>query len=342
MRPTKFDIIIKCATLGIVILLVSVTYTTFFYQNDLKSHSDLVQILQSIDPEADVLYVAESSNTATHKDDVERKTISEFINDELPDQKVDDLTKPAAHAGIYKYLLRRIPENNKIKTVIITLNLRSFNAQWIHSSLETSLQKSLVFIRPYPPIVNRFLLSFKDYPIKSKKEQEDAFRAKWVADEFHFPYDFPHKNVKIWDQWMANRGILNKDSSRNQPLTELACHYIKAYGFQIDTLTNPRIKDFNDIIDFAQEKGWKLYFNLLAENIDKADQLVGQDLTFLMTANRDLLVGYFSNKGVVVIDNLETVKDSAFIDQHWTTEHYNDNGRKAVAKKVADAIKKSF
>ena len=338
MKPTKFNIALKLLTLGVILTLISVIYQTFFYEDDLKVHSDLITILNDIPNDIDVLYVAESSNTALHKDDVEKKTIAEFIDEALPDLRVEDLTKPAAHAGIYKQLLKRIPEESQIKSVVVTLNLRSFNAQWIHSSLETSLQKSLVFIRPNLPIINRFLLSFKSYPVKSKAEQEAAFKAKWQADKFNFPYPFPHENVMIWDQWMAIEGINNSDGTRNQPLTELACHYIKGYGFQIDTLNNPRIKDFNDIISLAKERGWTLYFNLLSENIDKADKLVGKDLTFLMKSNRDLLINYFSNKGIEVIDNLETVKRYFFIDQHWTTEHYTEEGRKAVALKVADVL----
>ncbi|MFK8046710.1 MAG: hypothetical protein AB8B72_14520 [Crocinitomicaceae bacterium] len=330
----------KIAALAIIVTVSNFLYIKYFYQSDLKKHSDLVDILNKIPADTEILYVAESSNTALHKNDTIKKTISEFIDDAIPSKRVSDLTKPAAHAGIYKKLLKALPKKNKIETVIVTVNLRSFNAQWIHSSLETALQKSTIFLKPYPPLISRFLLSFKDYQIKSAVAQELAFKAKWENDVLNIPYDFKHRNVADWDLWMAIEGVKNEDGSKNQALTELACHYIKGYGFQIDTLNNPRISDFNDIIEIAQERNWHLIFNLLAENTEKAEILVGKDLIYLMRQNRNLLVNYFGRKGITVVDNLEIVPDKYFIDQDWTTEHYSDFGRKKVALNVANEIAK--
>ena len=223
--------------------------------------------------------------------------------------------------------------------MIVTLNLRSFNAQWIYSKLETSLQKSLVLLNHYPPIVNRFLLSFKDYDIKTEKEREIQFKKKWKRDILNFPYDFKYKNVIEWDAAIARKGILNPNGSKNYELTQLACHYIKGYAFQIDTLTNPRIKDFDEIVELASKKGWKLIFNLMAENTQKAKELIGDDLIYLMEENRKLLIHYYQSKGVVVVDNLYAVDNDQFIDQNWTTEHYAEKGRRIIAYNVAQKIK---
>ena len=222
----------------------------------------------------------------------------------IPDLALYDLTKPAAHAGIFKVLLQQMPEESEVETVIVTLTLRSFNAQWIHSPLETSLQKSLVLLKPYPPLVNRFLLSFKAYEIKTREEREADFKKQWQKDKLHFPYAFPHENVALWDRWMAYEGIPDESGETDRARTELACHYIKAYGFQIDTLKNPRIADFDEIVELARERGWKLVFNLMAENMEKAGELVGEDLLFLMNENRELLLDYYRSKGVMVVDNL--------------------------------------
>ena len=50
----------------------------------------------------------------------------------------------------------------------------------------------------------------------------------------------------------AKKGIKNSDGTINRQLTELACHYIKTYAFQIDTQRNPRIKDFDKIVCVAK------------------------------------------------------------------------------------------
>lgn len=332
-------IAVRLVTLLFVLLALNLIYKRLFYEQDLQEHSDIINLVRDVPEDANIVYLGESSNVSYRGDDIEKRPISAFISDYYPSLGVYDITKPAAHAGIFKALLENIPDESKMETVIVTLNLRSFNAQWIYSNLETSLQKSLVLLKNRPPLFNRFLLSFKAYEIKTDEERVEQFRKKWEEDLFTFPYDFPHSNVAQWDYWMAYEGIKDELGNTDYAQTELACHYIKAYGFQIDTLHNPRIDDFNEIVNLARERGWNLVFNLLAENSEKAEHLVGKDLLFLMNENARILREYFQSRGVMVVDNLHAVENEQFIDQKWTTEHYAEKGRRTIAENVASAIK---
>ena len=257
---------VRILTLGALLLVMNLLYKQLFYERDLQKYSPIINLVRDVPLDADIIYLGESSNNTAREDDQDNRKISDFIGDYYPGLGLYDLTKPAAHAGIFKVLLEHMPRESEVKTVIVTLTLRSFNAQWIHSTLETPLQKSLVLLRPYPPLVDRFLLSFKAYDIKTDMEREKEFKRQWVKDHLKFPYEFQFEDVKQWDHWMAYSGIRDSSGEIDRAQTELACHYIKAYGFQIDTLTNPRIKDFNDIVELARERGWKLVFNLMAEN----------------------------------------------------------------------------
>lgn len=334
------NIILKLVVLLLLLIAMNFIYARFFFEDDLQKHSEIINLVREVPEDTDILYVGESSNVTFRYNDADKRSISAFIGDFYPDLQVNDITKPAAHAGIYKELLRNIPKDSEIKTLVVTLNLRSFNAQWMYSDLETSLQKSIVLLRPYPPLVNRMLLSFKDYDIKTKDERAAQIKRKWKRDKFLFPYQFSFKNVVEWDRWLDQNGILNEDGSRNQAQTELACHYVKAYAFQINLKKHPVIKDFDDIIKLAKERNWNLVFNLMAENTEKANDLIGKDLLFLMEQNRKKLISYFEEQGVSVVDNLYDVPDEEFIDQNWTTEHYAERGRKIVASQVAEAVSK--
>jgi len=337
-REVWKNIALRFVSLLVLFLAMNLLYKYLFFEKDLQKYSSIINLVRDVPVDADIIYVGESSNNTVREDDLDKRKISDFIADHYPGLSMYDLTKPAAHAGIFKVLLQQMPEEGEVETVILTLTLRSFNAQWIHSPLETSLQKSLVLLKPYPPLINRFLLSFKAYEIKTKKERERDFKKQWVKDKLQFPYEFPHEDVRKWNRWMAYQGILDESGEIDRARTELACHYIKAYGFQIDTLRNPRIGDFDAIVELARERGWKLVFNLMAENMEKAEQLVGEDLIFLMNENRELLLNYYQSKGVMVVDNLSYVEDQQFIDQSWTTEHYAEKGRKTIAKRVAGAM----
>ena len=80
----------------------------------------------------------------------------------------------------------------------------------------------------------------------------------------------------------------------------------------------------------------------MAENTEKAQQLIGDELTFLMRQNRDLLVNRYHRNGVLVVDNLECVPSKEYTDSTWTTEHYAEKGRRIVARNVADTLRRFY
>ncbi|MDR0364719.1 MAG: hypothetical protein LBH92_06870 [Bacteroidales bacterium] len=336
---------IRLALLALMLFVFNFIYTKFFYENDLKEHSDMgmIQMIRNAEYKSDIIYIGESSDVSYDPSDLYKNYISQFISEHYPELRLATINKKAAHAGIYKVLLEQLPKDDTTnKVVIVTMNMRSFDANWIYAKLETPLQKIVTLLRTPIPLFNRFLLSFKAYDVKTDQEREKQVKKRWRNDQLHFPPPFPDTTVRKWDNAMAKKGIIDDLGNRNQAETELACHYIKAYAFQIDTLTNPRIHDFNEIIDLAEKRGWILVFNLLAENTQRAQQLVGDELVWLMRQNRDLLVDYYTRKGAIVVDNLETVDDMDYIDKDWTSEHYAEKGRIAVAQNVANSLKEIF
>ncbi|MDX2359360.1 MAG: hypothetical protein QNK23_01045 [Crocinitomicaceae bacterium] len=324
--------------LAAILFATSYIYTEYLYEDDLQEHSPIINTIREIPLETDILYVGESSNIMYAEDDADKRTISEMLAGHYPSLTVFDLSKRASHAGIFKTFLAAIPEDKEIKTLVMTLNIRSFGANWIHSSLETPLAKNNVLLGLEHPIIKRFYLSFKAYDNDNEQVRRHNMLAQWDSDELIFPYDFPYANTNEWDDAMAATGI-KLGGGKIDPVTDLACHYIKAYAFQIDTLTNPRIQDFNEIIALANERGWNVVFNLLGENLEKADELVGKDLLFLMEQNHNLVVDYFERQGVTVVDNFSAVSNQYFIDQDWTSEHYTEEGRSHVAGNVAKHLR---
>jgi hypothetical protein len=182
------------------------------------------------------------------------------------------------------------------------------------------------------------LLSFKGYDAKTDEERWEQINHEWDK-RFRLPYSERYTTVRKWNRATAKEGIKDEDGNYDYELTPLACHYIKTYAFQIDTSTNPRIRDFDKIVDLAKQRNWNLIFNLMAENVEMADSLVGKDLVMMMEKNRDILVERYQRKWVIVVDNFNAVEDEEYIDRDWTTEHYAEWGRKIVARNVAQALK---
>lgn len=327
----------------LILVVADFVYEKTFLKDDLVlGNAKVLLALLNAQDTADVIYVAESSNATYKESDSSKKSICQFTADYFPSLVFKPIQKEATHAGNYLLLLNHIKNNCRIKTAIITLNLRSFDASWINSKLETSLLRTNVLFQNYPPLINRFLLSLNVYHIKSDKQRDEDVLNHLKQDPLVFPYKFKYKTAHEWDAAMANGGFVNADGSWNNPKIELACHYIKAYAFQINTETNPRIKDFDEIVKLCKSKKIHLVLNLLAENIQYADSLVGKDLVFLMKQNRDLLINRYNKDGVLVVDNLELVCGYDYINQNWTTEHYMQRGRIKIARNLATNLKQLY
>lgn len=338
---------LKTICIRIVFLLFILTglnavYTYTLYERDLKEKSKEIIDIKNMEKNTDMYYFGESSNITFQKNDSVENSISEITNWFFPSLKIHAVNKYATHAGIYKHWLEQLNlEQNVPKAIIVTLNLRSFDAAWIHSRLETQLRESLVFAQPYPNLINRFLLSLQAFDNKTEQQREQDMLYEWKTKKLVFPQPFKYSTVAEWDYAMAQGGYLKQDGSWDEAKIVLACHYIKGYAFNLDE-TNPRIKDFDRITRWCREKNIKLYLNLMAENVEYADSLVGKELVFLMRQNRDYLVKRYSSPMCVVVDNLDLVSGKDFIDQDWTTEHYNYKGRMRIAKNLANKLKDQF
>ncbi len=330
-------VIYKSLLLLAVIALVNVIYVFTIYPADLKNISSCAYQCKNLPEGVDIVYFGESSNFTVDGNDSTQLYISELIQFYAPQYKMVTIDTPAVHAGIYKYWMKEM-KLNLPKAIIVTMNLRSFDGAWIHSKLETPLIRSVRLLNNKPKIVNRFLLSLKNAEDLSIAERDSLLQKEWRTNRLKFPYQFKYNTVREWDNAMANGGWLKPDGSWDMDKITLAAHYIKAYAFNIDE-NNPRIKDFDEIVAWCKENGVQTYFNILAENVAKADSLVGKDLVFLMRNNRDYLVNRYSKMGVVVVDNLESAGINDFLDKNWTTEHYNYRGRIAIAKKVVSQLK---
>ncbi len=326
---------------AILLGITGFVYEHFFWTDEVKAKAPLLLEVQEKSHTADVLYFAESSNITYADTDSLKLKISELTQYYLPGCTIQSIDQPAGHARNYLALIKNLPEDCHTKILVVTMNLRSFDAAWIHSELENNLNMIDLYYEPWHPLIKKLKLNFGMYEKKTKKEREADCEYQWRHDTLRFPFAHQQVTVRDWDNFMANGYYKNDDSSWNMPKVSLACHYVKGYAFQIDTLKNPRIKDFDGIVAEAKKRNLKLVLNLMAENIQYADSLVGNPLTFLMKQNRDLLVARYTAMGATVVDNLELVPGAEFIDQNWTSEHYFFKGRDLIARNLARVLKNS-
>lgn len=336
-------IIINIVIAILMFVGLNTIYTLFLHPNDLKLKSDKAIELNKISNEDnEVIYISDCSNTNTIESDSIKTSVLQNLNLFYPVVKMTSVDHAASHAGVFISWLKYLNfMKNKPRCLIVTMNLRSFNASWINSNLESALQESLVLMRPYPNLVNRFALSLKAYDYKTESERDQEVQKKWRREKLNFPYKTKYNCVKEWDSLMANGTYLKSDGSWDFDKISLACHYIKAFAFTISE-DNPRIKDYDEITKWAKENEIKLFLNLIPENVEFADSLVNKDLLFLMRRNAEYLQKRYNSKNCVVLNNMELLSGENFTEKNWTTEHYNYKGRMFIAKSIAQNLKSEF
>ena len=288
MEIAKY-IAVRLVVVALFVLAANELYLNTFWKSDIAAHADILENLWDVDPNADAIYFGESSNFHVVPGSKEKHRISAIINDALPNVYVDKVDHSGLHAGTYLAVLKNIPEEMPLKLIIVTMNFRAFDAVWRFALGENYLAKTETMLQSGLPIVNKFLVSLKNYDFKTNEHRTEQFQDAWINEKFSIP-NFEYQNVKSWDSAMAWRVYLGENPNLTEENIPLACHYIKNFAFDIDTISNPRIKDFDEIVSICKSRNIKVFFNLLSENMVEADKLVGDNLLYLMDKNREMLI----------------------------------------------------
>jgi hypothetical protein len=334
-----FQLVLRAAALLCLFLVFNIIYKKYFWQEDLDAHGPLLKELHDVEQWADVLYFAESSNFNVHESDTDKISISLLLDRYLPNNRVGTVDHAGYHVGQFLPVIENIPADSVPKIIVVTMNLRTFGQDAIFGPNEATLQKAARFNSPNPPLLNRLLISLNHYDNRTPHERDLLKWNGWTYDTLKSPFDsiqFEHNTIRRWCETIKFPDSTGQEDMHRRILAD---QNIKVFGFHI-TDKNPMVQTFDKIVQVAKSKNLTLIYNVLAENIEQSDSLVGSNLVWVMKKNRDFLVERYSKMGVIVVDNLELVGNEHFNEREvFPTEHYDETGRKTIARNVANAIK---
>lgn len=332
----------KLVAIAAILFVLNAIYSHTLWYRDIDQHSDTLENLWPYQENSDYLYFGESSNFYHEHIDSPKIRISDWVDQLIPEKKVGFVDNAGLVAGNYLHIMRHIPEDSKVEGLIVTMNLRSFGPTWIYSNNYNYLNRANEMIKMRPKLLNRFFIALNAYETLDDEERlKKGYEAGLKPYEFSF--ETPSKSLEDWNWDISHSGPHRFENGEwDHDKIGLSCHHVKNFGFQIDLENNPRIQEFDEIVSFANERGFKLAFHLLSENVEESLELVGPELVKIIEYNVSLLKERYTSKGVLVIDNLTTVPEPEFRDRIFPTEHYSNRGKKLCAIKVAKEIKRAW
>lgn len=330
-------IALKGLLLAAAFVAMNYAYKFTLWKADLKEYSGITQKIENV-LDADILYLGDCSDSYFGKDKEGEKGISQLLDSLLPDKKVATISETGFHAGMYYSILNQVPENSKINTVIVTMNLRSFSAQTINSYINNSINQRMIMLdNDYPALLNRFFLIAKKAKNYSGEEYITMKTRKWKEDKITLNNTPKYKTLYDWKCAYKNGAYINFDENWITSMKEKGAAHIANYAFQIDAATNPRINDFDKIVVLANKRKWKLIFHLLPENMAESKALVGEDLIALINYNRQLLKQRYTGSEANIIDNMDLLNTVDFMEE-LPNSHYHYGGRRLMAKKIVEYL----
>ena len=328
-------IVLRFLLLAAVLAVLEVLYRHTFYERDLREGCTLMErSLKPVGEGSDIAYLGESSNHSVAEGEEDKRFISDMLQDLLPDHRVCNMDKDACHAGIYYDILRNIPKENPVKVAVVTVNLRSFSAEWLYSSLEVPLQKEQVYMRHAPALYKRMLLAFKGYAHWGEEERAAKVRHELRHQGFDAVAGVPYSTAAKWDHALYDS---LSAAGADETTVSLATHYVKAFACKVDD-KNPRIRDLDRVVKLCKRRGWMPVFLILPDNEDQMNELVGSGLVELLRRNGNYIEQRYRSQDVTVVNCQGMVRDADFRDRDFPTEHYRQAGRQAIAYALYNAL----
>ena len=319
MKDIAPKVLLRLAVGAAVFFVANIWYVSSgLYKKERVKFSPVAGKLDSAFLYGDVVYLGESSNTSFNPwTDTFGYSVSEFLQMYLPQNRVRGVSHDGYHVGLFSQMLGLMPEHwtdSARKTVVITVNMRSFGPSAMFNGNEASNQQEAIFYSHRTALLKRVFVSLHHYDSRDAREMERAktqwFRTKDLrlnggagnhygnthgdggmvskGEEF-----FYHSTVKWWlrdlqRQYAPVSG--DADLARVMPMAEA---YLKEFAFLLDE-ENPRVRALDAIVSKCKREQVNVVFVLLMPNYDHANRLFGEELTQLMDYNMDFLRNRFA------------------------------------------------
>jgi hypothetical protein len=320
-----------------VLLGTEYLYSTFFYESDLKQHLPLLLEFRSMEEGNDVLFLTQSSIYEKQDPSSQPGYLSEILGNHYPDLTVSEIIIENGELVLVNAILPTLDADLLPKTLILNLALHEF--AWeksLHSQYFAFKKNSRLIATPSAALNRmRFLLTRGHI---TERERMGMIHREWENDKIDIPAMPHYLCVKDWDRKMLLDGVKDEKGEYDHQQTALACHYIKQFGAPIDFRHHPLMKELDELIGHARKMDFELVINLVPQNVEDMQRLVGEDLITMLAHNRFVLSSKASENGIAFVDNSSLLGASDFLDRERVSTSISLKGKKQWVDFLATKI----
>ena len=183
MKDIAPKVLLRLAVGVLVFFVANIWYVSSGLRNEERlKFSPVAGKLDSAFLSGDVVYLGESSNTSFNPwTDTFGYSVSEFLQMYLPQNRVRGVSHDGYHVGLFSQMLGLMPahwSDSSRKTVVITVNMRSFGPSAMFNGNEASNQQEAIFYSHRMALLNRVFVSLHHYDSRDAREMERA-KTQW-------------------------------------------------------------------------------------------------------------------------------------------------------------------
>lgn len=267
--------------------------------------------------------------------DIDKRSLGAMIADNLSESgRCEIFSYSAYHPEVFLSFIRAICRHVlRPECVIVPLNLRSVSPQWdLHPAFQFS--EKIEILRRYAAGELEHAPEIS-YPLSGKHLEPSREQwAQYLSQEFLLS-DGRTKSISYFQALIeCSDTSTQMEMIRRKEIFNL--HYMTELSPQ-----NRKIVALRKIVQTCSIEGMKCLIYFTPINVQAGVEYVGPEFLQRMHQKaefvRKLLIDGDYATGVSIIDLSCAVDCSGFFEKDTATEHLNEHGRNAIAKKVSEA-----
>jgi len=308
-----------------IFLLIIFIFQIFFLIIQIRSFNRLAVLEKAKKEKVDVIYFGDSSDTNYSNEDLDKRSISQMLKDTLTNYSIVNISHPAYNADIFlEFCKYTVKQKYYPKFVIIPINMRSFSPSWDRSPVyqfekeKTILENKLLFM---------FFKTIEAFD-KNNKRFNEITQSEFENTEV-FNGDKAAGIVKDFDKHEFRH--YSEENMKNSIL------YFYMFSLKND---HRKLKSLAEMKKILLENNIKPVFYITPIDYETGERYFPGEFSERLKNNVEAIKSVLEENNFKVLNLSMDLKTNFFAWEKYPNEHLNEKGRKYVAEKIGEMIKK--